>query len=266
MIFFFSADQTPTPTTRLIQNCEEIGLFDDLKHVNPFEETFRQAVDGKCKSSTVLLTQKSLELIKCNDEDTLHTPILCNGDKEKKPLNHSSAEKPLPSLSPQSAKILPPTPTRKEINSPKVIENSGKKPLDRNKQKTFRKIHPKPVIVPVAAHISNPIKEKIRQSLLHNNDKNKATANSFVIAADKPKAEHKWRATRSKDSSTNERNREAARRYRNKQRVLHDKLLAQNEQLEAEVVLLRLQLDAFKRAHEKCSVTQSYGCVGRILG
>jgi hypothetical protein len=37
-----SADQTPTPT-RLIKNCEEVGLFEDLQHVNPFDETFRNA-------------------------------------------------------------------------------------------------------------------------------------------------------------------------------------------------------------------------------
>lgn len=37
------ADQTPTPT-RFIRNCEEVGLFQDLQ-VNPFEETFRRAVE-----------------------------------------------------------------------------------------------------------------------------------------------------------------------------------------------------------------------------
>lgn len=38
-----AADQTPTPT-RFIRNCEEVGLFQDLQ-VNPFEETFRRAVE-----------------------------------------------------------------------------------------------------------------------------------------------------------------------------------------------------------------------------
>lgn len=40
----FSADQTPTPT-RFIRNCEEVGLFQDLQNVNPFEETFRKAIE-----------------------------------------------------------------------------------------------------------------------------------------------------------------------------------------------------------------------------
>lgn len=35
-------DQTPTPT-RFIRNCEEVGLFQDLQNVNPFDEQFSQA-------------------------------------------------------------------------------------------------------------------------------------------------------------------------------------------------------------------------------
>ncbi|CAG5095934.1 Similar to Atf2: Cyclic AMP-dependent transcription factor ATF-2 (Rattus norvegicus) [Cotesia congregata] len=49
----FIADQTPTPT-RFIRNCEEVGLFQDLQNVNPFEETFRRAI--------------------IINDDTLHTP------------------------------------------------------------------------------------------------------------------------------------------------------------------------------------------------
>jgi len=38
MLFFSSADETPTPT-RFIRNCEEVGLFQDLQNVNPFDGT-----------------------------------------------------------------------------------------------------------------------------------------------------------------------------------------------------------------------------------
>lgn len=41
---FSAADQTPTPI-RLIQKCEEIGIFKDFQNVNPFEETFRKAAE-----------------------------------------------------------------------------------------------------------------------------------------------------------------------------------------------------------------------------
>lgn len=272
----FLADQTPTPTTRLIRNCEEFGLFDDLKHVNPFEETFRQAIDGKGRSSNIsLTTQKSLELIKCNDEETLHTPIPCkytisNAEKETKTTpNDSSTAKLSGDLHMvQSTKaVTTTTPIRKKMNWPKGLEHSEKSP-DTTGRKSFRKIHPKPVTVSTVSNISNPIKEKIRQSLLKfqlmHNDKNPTNANVSISNVDIPKKENKSKVIRmkknnSKDGSANERNREAAKRYRNKQKILHDKLLIRNAQLEAEVVQLRHHLEIFKKAHEKCSVTQNCG-------
>lgn len=39
------ADQTPTPT-QFIRNCEEVGLFQDLQKINPFEETFKKAAEA----------------------------------------------------------------------------------------------------------------------------------------------------------------------------------------------------------------------------
>ncbi|XP_048002120.1 uncharacterized protein LOC125238740 [Leguminivora glycinivorella] len=59
----FVADQTPTPT-RFIRNCEEVGLFQDLQNVNPFDEGFKQAMEAKAG-------RLSLE---GSDVDTLHTP------------------------------------------------------------------------------------------------------------------------------------------------------------------------------------------------
>ncbi|XP_076240517.1 activating transcription factor-2 [Calliopsis andreniformis] len=62
----FVADETPTPT-RFIRNCEEVGLFQDLQNVNPFEETFRRAVES---GNTGTLTVPEVEIT----DDTLHTP------------------------------------------------------------------------------------------------------------------------------------------------------------------------------------------------
>ena len=42
-MYIMSSDQTPTPT-RFLRNCEEIGLFNELKS-NPFEEAFKKASD-----------------------------------------------------------------------------------------------------------------------------------------------------------------------------------------------------------------------------
>lgn len=63
----FVADQTPTPT-RFFKNCEEVGLFQDLQNVvNPFEETFRRAVEAG-NTGTLVVSETGIT------DDTLHTP------------------------------------------------------------------------------------------------------------------------------------------------------------------------------------------------
>lgn len=61
------ADQTPTPT-RFIRNCEEVGLFQDLQNVNPFDEFFKKAVEAARSGGTLEVPQSH------NSDDTLHTP------------------------------------------------------------------------------------------------------------------------------------------------------------------------------------------------
>ncbi|XP_046472484.1 cyclic AMP-dependent transcription factor ATF-2 isoform X1 [Neodiprion pinetum] len=63
----FVADQTPTPT-RFIRNCEEVGLFQDLQNVNPFEETFRRAVEAGKTGGGLTVPEVGIS------DDTLHTP------------------------------------------------------------------------------------------------------------------------------------------------------------------------------------------------
>ncbi|XP_047342967.1 cyclic AMP-dependent transcription factor ATF-2 [Vespa velutina] len=63
----FVADQTPTPT-RFIRNCEEVGLFQDLQNVNPFEETFRRAVEARNTGTLTVPGEVG------STDDTLHTP------------------------------------------------------------------------------------------------------------------------------------------------------------------------------------------------
>ncbi|XP_041983998.1 uncharacterized protein LOC121736693 [Aricia agestis] len=63
----FVADQTPTPT-RFIRNCEEVGLFQDLQSVNPFDEGFKRAMMDKQGVLSVESEPTS--------EDVLHTPHL----------------------------------------------------------------------------------------------------------------------------------------------------------------------------------------------
>lgn len=56
-------DKTPTPTRtvdRLLKNCDAVGLFEDLRNVNPFEETFRQAVE--C-SSPIVFNEECMQVL-----------------------------------------------------------------------------------------------------------------------------------------------------------------------------------------------------------
>lgn len=308
-MLFFSADQTPTPTT-LIRNCEEFGLFDDLKHVNPFEETFRQAIDCTTSRPSVLLSaQKSLEVIKSNDEDTLHTPHIfpCNAsnadnkdkDKDKDKSTKCETENKIekgpiidkqPVLIPIVACNKPSSPVnpillshkdsdKEDIECSKSIIDGPSAPkkiknADDVTKKSFRKICPKPAVVSVAPNSINPIKEKIRESLLKlrtiRNDDSATDAkvpiaNYHIPAIDEPdirdipkediKRQVMVKRNNAFADSANERNREAAKRYRHKQKMLHDALLHRNQQLENENSQLKKQLQDFRKIHENCSMS-----------
>lgn len=281
--------------------------------MNPFEETFRQAIDCKAKRPSVLLTtQKSLEVIKSNDEDTLHTPhiipyntIADNKDNSTKcdTQTHNKTEKESPHIDKKPIVIVTneSTATDLSVNNndkediktivecrpgptpSKTLKIVNKKPNDDMRQKIFRKIYPKP-IVPLTSCVSNPVKGKIRESLLKlrtilPDDKvveaKVPIDNSHIPPSKKsdnqniPKVEtkplvHKRNAVAVtttaaaisfQDNTANERNREAAKRYRNKQKMLHDALQERNKQLEAENAMLKKQLYLFKKAHANCSVS-----------
>lgn len=65
-----SSDHTPTPT-RFIRNCEELGLFQDLQNVNPFEEGFREALSNPTVNNKLC---PPLSATDSNNDGTLHTP------------------------------------------------------------------------------------------------------------------------------------------------------------------------------------------------
>ncbi|KAF7277899.1 hypothetical protein GWI33_009151 [Rhynchophorus ferrugineus] len=75
-----ATDETPTPT-RLIRNCEEVGLFQDLQIVNPFDEIFKHAVENPSASSQVPVT--------CSD-DTLHTPQIYPNLEDSSNINNTA--------------------------------------------------------------------------------------------------------------------------------------------------------------------------------
>ncbi|XP_017070308.1 cyclic AMP-dependent transcription factor ATF-2 [Drosophila eugracilis] len=63
----FAVDQTPTPT-RLIKNCDEVGLFEDLQHVNPFDIGFQRAAEQNVSGTPSRPEAPPL------DGESLHTP------------------------------------------------------------------------------------------------------------------------------------------------------------------------------------------------
>ncbi|XP_014670359.1 PREDICTED: cyclic AMP-dependent transcription factor ATF-7-like isoform X2 [Priapulus caudatus] len=69
----FIADQTPTPT-RFLRNCEEVGLFQDLHSVNPFEESFKKAAAAVSAGNPVPHHE-------ADQSDVLHTPCIITVDK-----------------------------------------------------------------------------------------------------------------------------------------------------------------------------------------
>ncbi|KAH8370029.1 hypothetical protein KR093_001943 [Drosophila rubida] len=69
----FATDQTPTPT-RLIKNCDEVGLFEDLQHVNPFDIGFQRAAEQNAVSGHAMPVTPTRSEAPPTDGDSLHTP------------------------------------------------------------------------------------------------------------------------------------------------------------------------------------------------
>ncbi|CAG7732339.1 unnamed protein product [Allacma fusca] len=64
-------DETPTPT-RFIRNCEEVGLFQDLQNVNPFDEQFSKATSATPSHENYEFNFS--DSTKKLPDDTLNTP------------------------------------------------------------------------------------------------------------------------------------------------------------------------------------------------
>lgn len=104
------ADQTPTPT-RLLNNCEELRVFDDLQNINPFEEGFRRAVEDNTNG-----------IVNCflstpSNQDTLHTPQILPQFEIRPVKNEPNGDAILPEQ-PKNLTV-PSTPEDSSYNIPK---------------------------------------------------------------------------------------------------------------------------------------------------
>lgn len=108
----FATDQTPTPT-RLIKNCDEVGLFEDLQHVNPFDIGFQRAAEQNAVGGghTMPVTPTRTEA-PTTDGDSLHTPQVY-------PLDSASLSAPAPAVSNSSSPLDVPVPNVEDLlNTP----------------------------------------------------------------------------------------------------------------------------------------------------
>ena len=184
-------DQTPTPT-RFIRNCEEVGLFEELKNVNPFEETFRRAVEensihsvsdtdempNRYIDSRVTLSLVSRSLMKnfdfrfsatlqetspalnediINPDDTLHTPQIF---PHYLTLKHSSSQEPSHKRH-KLAKLSITTPSIPKDVREKTIEGPPPTVIVANPtkviQETRKVIEPKPIQPKPLAILPKPV-------------------------------------------------------------------------------------------------------------
>lgn len=302
------ADQTPTPT-RLIRNCEEVGLFDDLQHVNPFDETFRRAVESDCGDHDVtkctkpnLETQTTLEALTMHSEETLHTPnvlpytestsvstkrlksTISFDDEMLQPIGHTVAK--LETMQEVGASQMadasnskgntPQVLVKNEVEAKNILLiSSATTPYLISMQPTpdpstigrpLAKLIPKKV--PVVEH---PIKEKLKQLILHARGTSTTTTTSVPeanvvvnprsIVNEKVKTDKRCKSEKStSNSELFERNRAAAQRYRMKVKKNQTFLRQRNAELEAENERLRTELKSMKTillSHQDCSVTRA---------
>lgn len=170
-----------------MRNCEEFDLFDALRNVNPFEETFRQAIKDK-RTSYTKTSSVELPVKRIDDEDTLHTPnifpygntpsVIVSRFDSDKGIDEAKDDQAEQTTSPPNDSVTVVPLTSEELSDPVVKcekdEESTKtlsaklKRQENGIRRPLRKICPKPSVAIVTvrpAAVLNPIKEKIKASL-----------------------------------------------------------------------------------------------------
>ncbi|XP_068147864.1 cyclic AMP-dependent transcription factor ATF-7 [Drosophila tropicalis] len=280
----FASDQTPTPT-RLIKNCDEVGLFEDL---NPFDLGFQRATEQNVSG-----TESRTEPV-ANDGDSLHTPQVYAVDpppvavastavndtpNETSPLDveqllaTTSVPAPLPLEGPPPLQliqpqvitwVLPPQSLGITTEVPKISKSSSSASTNTIPAQTVRPyILPKPSSAPTAHKLplppliapNPPPPEPSSASLTPTSQLPIKERLKAIIHSNNTKRTFvpPPKAVRSKphrDEDCMERRRAAATRYRNKMRNEHKELRLQNAQLQQENQELR---DKIARLKENCS-------------
>ncbi|CAG9835384.1 unnamed protein product [Diabrotica balteata] len=216
------ADQTPTPT-RFIRNCEEVGLFQDLQNVNPFDELFKRAIDS-VKNGIALEVQEH------NSNESLHTPHILPHIKEEQrkiseaaPKNESDCE----------SFIFPTANEDTSSSSPNIVVHN---PHEEN------------------------LKEKIKKTIQNNLKKEKLVDedNKFVTVvplkslSSKDRIQKETKAEDNKLKKIREMNKAAQNRCRKRKQQLWKEMEAELLHLTAENAVLKQELKLLKLQHSKC--------------
>ncbi|KAH8290682.1 hypothetical protein KR054_004865 [Drosophila jambulina] len=260
----FAADQTPTPT-RLIKNCDEVGLFEDLQHVNPFDIGFQRAAEQNVSGSTPGSRPEAPPA----EGESLHTPQVYpmeapapgnSGVTRSDSCSNVDVEQLLASTEQRLEAEAEPGPPPLQLIQPQVITwvlpVNSLPPADSQRSKIATNSRPyilpkpssrssggaskrpEPILVscnpplpapePSSASLTPTSQLPIKERLkaiLHSN--NNSNRRSNFAAPAKPK-------DRSRDEDCMERRRAAASRYRDKMRNEHRELRQQNVQLQQE--------------------------------
>ncbi|XP_017096729.2 cyclic AMP-dependent transcription factor ATF-2 isoform X1 [Drosophila bipectinata] len=265
----FAADQTPTPT-RLIKNCDEVGLFEDLQHVNPFDIGFQRAAEQNVSG-----TPKRPEAPPV-DGESLHTPQVfplenastpgpsgntvsrsdscSNVDVEQllatsaTPLNSEPPATslaveppPLQLIQPQVFTwVLPAQSCPVPLVEAKKSHSNSTRPfiLPKPSAETSKKKRPEPILVscntpnpePSSASLTPTSQLPIKERLKAILHSNNLNRRPFSTSPQVVRSKD----AKDRDADCMERRRVAARRYRNKVRNEHKDLLKQNNQLQQE--------------------------------
>lgn len=272
-------DQTPTPT-RFIRNCEEVGLFEDLKHVNIFDETFRRAVEDPGSDPS-----RVRRMISIQNEDTLHTPqILAHLVDGTEPAAEAASTTTAnyfagigkKTESPDPKPKASPKPAKSSVRKRPRLRPNGLDKLVPPKEPTAEcpiipvafpdaiQIQPKwTVVLQYPSYEKDPtVKEKLKTLLVKNESSSQqtislgqpnvpppATAVLFKpmsqpkvpLSLNPLEGESSVPPIKPKTPTILERNNEAAKRYRNRKNVYLNNLKLRNEQLEDENRRLRRQ-------------------------
>ncbi|XP_058056612.1 cyclic AMP-dependent transcription factor ATF-2 [Anopheles bellator] len=277
-------DQTPTPT-RLIGKCEEVGLFEDLQKVNPFDETFRRAVESRSSVGTPSTEQppSAGELTipsRTADGETLHTPHVFPGTVEAVDNTDGEAKQRGKRKIQQSQRTTVP-PDGMKSSTKRVVDILPKLPLCQPSVPTCATIPVlvmPPVVVPKilapvtigqsigwGTHVKEKLKKHLQKPRNPSQETDRIQGQRILSSSDKGIAKSSSKPanysndnkeSRSEDIDKHERWKAAAKRYRTRVKESQDKQHRHNIELEAEILRLRTELVALKHAHRNCSVTR----------